>query len=90
MNGMNFINRVSIKNRSCNKQTTSLIAVDLGYQSCWVEGSITDSDNIGGEMANILNVPDEYELVCYLPIGVHSETISSVRKKEFWERAFVK
>lgn len=49
----------------CNKQTTSLIAVELGYQSCWYEGYITDEDKIGCKMAQILGVPDEYELVCF-------------------------
>ena len=78
----------------CNKQTTSLIAVDnpdvlkqrvnayrdkcfavqdysaaiqnmllaiveLGYQSCWYEGHITDDDKICDKMAQILNVPED-------------------------------
>ncbi len=48
----------------CNKQ---IAIVELGYQSCWYEGHITDEDRIGYQMAQILGVPDEYELVCFLP-----------------------
>ena len=40
-----------------------LAAVSLGYESCWVEGHITDVDNIGRKMADVLGVPEEYELV---------------------------
>ena len=41
-----------------------LAIVSLGYQSCWYEGHITDTDRIGEKMAKILGVPDGYELVC--------------------------
>jgi len=46
-----------------------LAIVELGYQSCWIEGHITDIDRIGDKMAKILNVPEEYEFVAFLPIG---------------------
>ena len=36
-----------------------LMAVELGYQSCWYEGHITDTDRIGDQMAQILHVPKE-------------------------------
>ena len=35
-----------------------LAIVELGYQSCWYEGHITDEDRIGDQMARILSVPD--------------------------------
>ncbi|MBO4886938.1 MAG: GNAT family N-acetyltransferase [Firmicutes bacterium] len=60
----------------------------LGYQSCWYEGHITDEDRIGYQMAQILGVPDEYELVCILPIGVAEEEPVKPRKKAFEERAW--
>lgn len=41
-----------------------LAAVELGYESCWFEGHITDTDQIGRKMADILHVPQDYELVC--------------------------
>lgn len=65
-----------------------LVAVALGYQSCWYEGHITDTDAIGRKMADILNVPKEYELICFLPIGVADEPLPRVRKKPFDERAW--
>jgi nitroreductase len=103
----------------CNKQTTSLIAVDdpeilarlhrvidppvgetapaavcvlaiveLGYQSCWYEGHITDDDRICDKMAQILNIPDSYELVCYLPVGIAEGDSMQPVKKAFEERAW--
>lgn len=57
-----------------------LAIVELGYQSCWIEGHITDTDRIGEKMAQILQVPEDYELVAFLPIGVALEEISSPEK----------
>lgn len=40
-------------------------------------------------MAHILNVPDDYELVCFLPIGIPKEkNIIKTKKKSFDERAW--
>ena len=60
----------------------------LGYQSCWFEGHITDTDRIGNKMARILNVPEDYELVCFLPVGVAEDEPKHPRKKPFEERAW--
>ena len=65
-----------------------LAAVSLGYESCWVEGHITDVDNIGRKMADVLGVPEEYELVCYLPIGKAIEKTQQPVKQAFAERAW--
>lgn len=65
-----------------------LAAVSLGYESCWVEGHITDVDNIGRKMADVLGVPEEYELVCYLPIGKAIEKTQKPVKQAFTERAW--
>ena len=65
-----------------------LAITDLGYQSCWYEGHITDTDRIGDKMAKVLGVPDEYELVCFLPVGVPAEEVKPPRKKSFRERAW--
>lgn len=66
-----------------------LAAVGLGYQSCWVEGHITDEDRIGRQMADRLGVPADYELVCFLPIGRATEPVRRVSKKPFGERAWL-
>ena len=65
-----------------------LAIVAQGYQSCWYEGHITDTDRIGDKMAEILGVPDGYELVCFLPVGIAEGEPVTPRKKPFAERAW--
>lgn len=60
----------------------------LGYESVWVEGHITDRDQIGRQMADILGVPKDMELVCFLPVGKAAEEIKAPAKKAFGERAW--
>jgi nitroreductase len=67
-----------------------LLAIeDLGYSSCWIEGHITDADRIGDKMAAILGVPDEFELVCFLPVGIPEEPAKPVSKQPFSERCWL-
>ena len=65
-----------------------LAVTELGYQSCWYEGHITDVDRIGYQIAQILGVPDDHELVCILPVGVAETEPAAPRKKSFEERAW--
>lgn len=60
----------------------------LGYDSCWYEGQITDEDNIGGMLAKHLQVPEEYQLVCLLPVGIAADEVKRREKKSFEERAW--
>ncbi len=60
----------------------------LGYQSCWYEGHITDEDRIGQRMARILGVPENYELICVLPVGVAVSEPIPPKKKPASERAW--
>ena len=60
----------------------------LGYESVWVEGHITDQDQIGRKMADILGVPQDMELVCFLPVGRAAEDVKAPVKKDFGERAW--
>lgn len=60
----------------------------LGYQSCWYEGHITDDDRIGDQMARILGVPEAYDLVCFLPVGIAQGETKAPMKKPFEERAW--
>jgi len=78
----------NIQDYSAAIENMLLTTVALGYQSCWVEGQITDTHKIGKKMANILDVPDNYELVCFLPIGVAGQPIKRVKRKPFNERAW--
>lgn len=66
-----------------------LLAIEaLGYASVWVEGHITDADQIGRQMADILGVPQNMELVCFLPVGRAAQDVKGPAKKAFHERAW--
>lgn len=65
-----------------------LVIEALGYASCWIEGHITDKDQIGRKMADILGVPEHMELVCFLPIGKAAEDVMPPKKKAFEQRAW--
>lgn len=78
----------SVQDYSAAIQNMLLAIVALGYQSCWYEGHITDVDRIGEKMARILGVPEEYELVCLLPVGVAADPVRAPKKLDFAERAW--
>jgi len=78
----------NVQDYSAAIENMLLAIVELGYQSCWVEGQITDVHKIGKKMADILDVPDEYELVCFLPVGVATGKLNYVTRKPFNERAW--
>ncbi|MBR4403980.1 MAG: GNAT family N-acetyltransferase [Clostridiales bacterium] len=63
-----------------------LAIVELGYQSCWYEGHITDDDRICDKIAAVLGVPEEYDVVCILPVGKALDDFHSPSKKSFDER----
>ena len=66
-----------------------LIAVTaLGYASCWVEGQITEKPEIQKRIAQMLNVPDEYTVIAFLPIGVPEKEGKRQSRKPFEERAW--
>lgn len=66
-----------------------LLAVKaLGYESCWYEGHITDDDDIAGKLAEHMGIPDEYRIVCVLPVGEADEEITYVKKTPLESRAW--
>jgi len=66
-----------------------LAITELGYASCWIEGHITDVDRIGDKMAAILGVPEGYELVCFLPVGIPAEKAKAPKNQPFEARAWL-
>lgn len=78
----------AVQDYSAAIENMLLAIVELGYQSCWYEGHITDEDRIGYQMAQILNVPDDYELVCFLPVGIAEAEPIAPKKQAFEERAW--
>lgn len=78
----------AVQDYSAAIQNMLLAITALGYESCWYEGHITDEDRIGDQMAKILNVPEGYELVCFLPVGIAEDKVTAPVKKTFEERAW--
>lgn len=78
----------AVQDYSAAIENMLLAIVELGYQSCWYEGHITDDDRICDKIAKILNVPTEYDLVCILPVGIAENEIIAPKKKVFSERAW--
>ena len=78
----------AVQDYSAAIENMLLAITELGYQSCWYEGHITDEDRIGYKMAQILGVPDEYELICFLPVGVAESEPVPPKKLDFSDRAW--
>lgn len=78
----------AVQDYSAAIENMLLAIVALGYQSCWYEGHITDTDRIGAKMAQILGVPEEYELVCFLPVGTACDEPAGPQKLSFEQRAW--
>ena len=78
----------NVQDYSAAIENMLLVIIELGYQSCWVEGQITDEHKIGKKMADILGVPEDYELICFLPVGVAAQPLNYVKRKSFNERAW--
>ena len=78
----------AVQDYSAAIENMLLAIVELGYQSCWIEGHITDDDRIGEQMARILGVPRDYDLVCFLPVGIAESKPQLSKKKTFEKRAW--
>ena len=83
------VNRVyNVQDYSAAIENMLLAITALGYASCWIEGHVTDADEQGKRIAEMLAVPEYYELVAVLPIGRAAEPLQSVQKRPFSERAW--
>ena len=78
----------AVQDYSAAIENMLLAITELGYQSCWYEGHITDEDRLGYQIAQILQVPDDHELVCILPVGIAETEPVPPQKKSFEERAW--
>ena len=77
-----------IQDYSAAIQNMLLAIADLGYASCWYEGRATGPDRIGYRMQQLLGVPNDYDLVCFLPVGVPENALKCVDKLPLEERAW--
>lgn len=81
--------RFNVQDYSAAIENMLLAANVLGYESCWYEGHITDEDRIDLKLAEILGVPEDYQVVCFLPIGKAAPAPRPApAKKPFGERAW--
>ena len=64
-----------------------LLAIkSMGYETCWYEGNVR---GCAKEMADFLEVPEEYRLVCLRPVGIPAQELPPRKeKKAFEERAW--
>ncbi|MBR1797428.1 MAG: GNAT family N-acetyltransferase [Clostridiales bacterium] len=76
----------AVQDYSAAIQNMLLAIVELGYQSCWYEGHITDEDRICDKIGEILNVPAGFDVVCILPVGKAAQDFHAPSKKKFSER----
>lgn len=68
-------------------QNLWLAVTDLGFATTWIQGQI---DNEKGEaMEVLLNVPEDYTITGYFPIGEPSREAISPKKMPFDERCFL-
>lgn len=79
---------IAYRNRRFNVQDYSaaienmLLAIHaLGYASCWYEGHITDDDDIAGQLAKAIDLPEPYRIVCVLPVGVPAGEAAPPKKQ---------
>jgi nitroreductase len=60
----------------------------LGYASCWIEGQVTANTETQQQIAKMLNIPADYTVVGFLPVGVADTEIKPPSYKLFEERAW--
>ena len=76
----------AVQDYSAAIENMLLAITELGYQSCWYEGHITDDDRICDKIAAVLDIPEEYDVVCILPVGKAKDDFHAPSKKPFSER----
>jgi len=78
----------NVQDYSAAIQNMLLAITELGYASCWIEGQVTCSTETQNQIANLLNLPADYYVVCYLPVGVPETDVKRPDYKAFEERAW--
>jgi len=69
-------------------QNMLLAITALGYTSCWIEGQVTKDVQTQQQIAKLLNIPEAYTVVGFLPVGTAEEEIKPPVYKAFEERAW--
>jgi len=77
-----------IQDYSAAIENMLLAITALGYASCWIEGQVTASAETQREISKMLNVPADYSVVCFLPVGIAETDGKRPVYKKFEERAW--
>ena len=78
----------NIQDYSAAIENMLLAITDLGYASCWIEGEITTDKERQRAFSELLEVPNGYEVVAFLPVGIPVSPGKRAIHKAFDERAF--
>ncbi|MDR2546388.1 MAG: nitroreductase family protein [Lachnospiraceae bacterium] len=78
----------NIQDYSAAIENMLLAITTLGYASCWIEGQITESTETQKQIANLLNIPADYIVVGFLPIGIPENEGKRPSYKSFSQRAW--
>ncbi|MCL2721387.1 MAG: nitroreductase family protein [Treponema sp.] len=77
-----------IQDYSAAIENMLLAITALGYASCWIEGQVTCSAETQNEIAKLLNIPADYIVVGFLPVGVPESEGKRPEYKKFEQRAW--
>jgi len=77
-----------VQDYSAAIQNMLLAITALGYASCWIEGQVTCSAETQANIAKLLNLPEDYVVVGYLPVGIPETEVKRPEYKKFEERAW--
>ena len=77
-----------IQDYSAAIQNMLLAITALGYTSCWIEGQVTCSAETQEQIAKLLNIPADYIVVGFLPVGVPESEGKRPDYKPFEQRAW--
>ena len=81
-------NSYHVQDYSAAIENMLLAIKSLGYDSCWYEGYMNNEACLGRKVADYLGVPENYHLICVLPVGVAADSLKKVEKKPFEQRAW--
>lgn len=75
-----------IQDYSAAAENILLAIADKGYGTTWIEGQIRGEK--GERMKAVLNIPEEYTIAVYLPVGIPAATVQEPKKLPFGERVW--
>jgi len=78
----------NVQDYSAAIQNMLLAITALGYESCWIEGQVTESEETQRGIARLLRLPEEYAVAAFLPVGLPAGGPKAPKKRPFCERAW--